>query len=642
MMSRLEGSRHRLKRTERANLTGPFFNKGQERSSEPDWIQLGDDSEKEDDVMLDQLEWKTESGMIGTTPMRFEFIPSFCLSTVRANRSDMYDPYVWEVSLTEDMCEKEQFGTIDYDQVYLDENSWGPLDPALVRQGEQEEMERFHKMGVYDYCSRQDALQYHEGKFIKVKWVRINKGTTSEPKVRCRLVCQELGYGTRDDELYAGTPALSIVKMMISRFASSGHIKRTLAIIDVKCAFLYGDVRRKIYIELPSQDEHSGGDTVGILKKAMYGTRDAPQIWRATVDKYALKLGFKKSALQPGVYFHSVRDLWMTVHVDDFLLVGATDAVEWFRHAISADYDITYAALGAGPDKSVKYLNRVISMSEEGVKIEGDEKHVKILLNEWGLIDSKGVDTPVVKDEVAGHRTEPMTSQQATLFRRGAARVNYMSQDRPDLSVASRMLSQRMSNPMQGDEIALKRVIIYLRLHPTCATVMSWQSEPEVMTLLVDADWAGCQESRKSTSGGCILLGNHLVSHWSKLQGTIALSSGEAELNSAVKGVSEAIGLKELCHAGGYDLKVQLGTDASVCKSILLRHGCGKIKHLSIKQLWVQGAVESYGIKILKIPRDWNGSDLLTHPVSKDTLYRHLVLLGCTAPPHPGSLRGGV
>ena len=89
-------------------------------------------------------------------------------------------------------------------------------------------------------------------------------------------------------------------------------------------------------------------------------------------------------------------------------------------------------------------------------------------------------------------------------------------------------------------------------------------------------------------------------------------------------------------------MKVQLGTDASVCKSILLRHGCGKIKHLSTKQLWVQGAVESYGIKILKIPRDWNGSDLLTHPVSKDTLYRHLVLLGCTAPPHPGSLRGCV
>ena len=276
------------------------------------------------------------------------------------------------------------------------------------------------------------------------------------------------------------------------------------------------------------------------------------------------------------------------------------------------------------------------------MQIEGDEKHVNILLKEWGLVDCRGVDTPVNKEDCALNRTEPMNSHQATLFRRGAARINYMSQDRPDLSVASRMLSQRMRKPMQGDEITLKRVIRYLRLHPKCATEMRWQSDPEIMTLLVDADWAGCHESRKSTSGGCILLGNHLVAHWSKLQGTIALSSGEAELNSAVKGVSEAIGLKELCQEGGYVLKIRLGTDASVCKSSLLHHGCGTIKHLSTKQLWVQGAVDSYGIQIFKIPREKNGSDLLTHPVSKDTLSRHLGLLGCTAPPWPGSLRGGV
>ena len=67
----------------------------------------------------------------------------------------------------------------------------------------------------------------------------------------------------------------------------------------------------------------------------------------------------------------------------------------------------------------------------------------------------------------------------------------------------------------------------------------------------------------------------------------------------------------------GLNIHVEIETDASVCKSILLRHGSGKIKHLSTKQLWVQGAIESYGMKVLKIPRERNPADLLTHSCTK-------------------------
>ena len=124
------------------------------------------------------------------------------------------------------------------------------------------------------------------------------------------------------------------------------------------------------------------------------------------------------------------------------------------------------------------------------------------------------------------------------------------------------------------------------------------------------------------------MLGNHLLVHWSKMQANIALSSGEAELNSAVKGVSEIIGVKFLCDEMLVPLKMTLKTDATVCKSILLRHGTGKIKHLSTKQLWVQGAIEAYGMKILKLPRALNGSDLLTHGCTIDDMKNHLQRLG--------------
>ena len=65
-----------------------------------------------------------------------------------------------------------------------------------------------------------------EGKFVKVKWVRTNKGTPLEPDVRCRLVAQELGYGQRMDEMFAGTPSLMMVKMALVHAAGGGPSRR--------------------------------------------------------------------------------------------------------------------------------------------------------------------------------------------------------------------------------------------------------------------------------------------------------------------------------------------------------------------------------------------------------------------------------
>ena len=202
--------------------------------------------------------------------------------------------------------------------------------------------------------------------------------------------------------------------------------------------------------------------------------------------------------------------------------------------------------------------------------------------------------------------------------------MNYMAQDRPDLPVASRLLSQGMSSPTVNDEARLKKVIRYLKSHPRCLSFMAWQSSSSVLSLLVDSDWAGDKIGRKSCSGGCINNGKHLIAHWSKLQGNVALSSGEAELNAAVKGVSEVIGIQEISREFGYEVKVSISTDASVCKSILLRHGAGKIKHLTTKQLWVQGAIETYGYAVYKIPREVNSADLMTHGCSNEDFRNHL------------------
>ena len=61
-----------------------------------------------------------------------------------------------------------------------------------------------------------------------------------------------------------------------------------------------------------------------------------------------------------------------------------------------------------------------------------------------------------------------------------------------------------------------------------------------------DTDWAGCQKTRKSTSGGGLVLGSHLIKSWSSTQNLVSLSSGEAEFYGVVKAAGMGLGYQAL------------------------------------------------------------------------------------------------
>ena len=152
------------------------------------------------------------------------------------------------------------------------------------------------------------------------------------------------------------------------------------------------------------------------------------------------------------------------------------------------------------------------------------------------------------------------------------------------------------------------------------------QGYVEVMT---DSDWAGDTQTRRSCSGGLISVGGNLIHHWSKTQQTVALSSGEAEMNASVKAISEGIGVTELLKEIGIkDVRMTVYTDSSACKGMILRRGSGKVKHLTTKQLWVQGAVRAHEIDIQEIPREANIADMLTHAVNKREMSDAMRMLG--------------
>ena len=113
-----------------------------------------------------------------------------------------------------------------------------------------------------------------------------------------------------------------------------------------------------------------------------------------------------------------------------------------------------------------------------------------------------------------------------------------------------------------------KDVIRFLAHRPRLVWKYDFQPMPSEITVFSDVNWANCSKSRKSTSGGYIMLGSHLLRAWSKTQAMIALSSGESETLAAIRGGTEALGMLSLMHDLGAELTSTLRLDASAALGI--------------------------------------------------------------------------
>ena len=132
-----------------------------------------------------------------------------------------------------------------------------------------------------------------------------------------------------------------------------------------------------------------------------------------------------------------------------------------------------------------------------------------------------------------------------------------------------------------------------------------------------DSDWAGCERARKSTTGGVLTVGNHVLNTWSRTQQTISLSSGEAEFYALGTGAAESLFLSSLMKEVlpkelQPNFPIQLRTDAIAGRGVCNRLGPGKIRHLEIRNLWLQDLVERRLMTVTHVKGEDNPADLLT------------------------------
>ena len=145
-----------------------------------------------------------------------------------------------------------------------------------------------------------------------------------------------------------------------------------------------------------------------------------------------------------------------------------------------------------------------------------------------------------------------------------------------------------------------------------------------------DTDWAGCSRSRKSTSGGCLMLGQHPIKAWSATQASIALSSGEAEYYGVVRGTSSSLGITAFYGDFGLELSIRVWTGSTAALGIGGRQGLGKHRHLQCHSLWVQQRLRCKEFKLLKVACEVNPADLFSkHLESRNKLDQVVGLFSC-------------
>ena len=178
----------------------------------------------------------------------------------------------------------------------------------------------------------------------------------------------------------------------------------------------------------------------------------------------------------------------------------------------------------------MRVLNRTLRWTDSGITYEPDQRHAEIIVKELNLFESSKNTTGPSKS--VQRRSKPSLHSSSSRKSRGiarkgqqrvhgqtrytsryrpsSARLHNLSLDRPDLQFAAKQASRFMATPRVSDWAPLKRIARYLVGYPRLVQTFRWQVAASMVTSFTDSDWAG-DRSRKSTSGGVVCLGHHMI-----------------------------------------------------------------------------------------------------------------------------------
>ncbi|PWA98998.1 hypothetical protein CTI12_AA013410 [Artemisia annua] len=372
------------------------------------------------------------------------------------------------------------------------------------------------------------------------KWIfkKKMKADGTIDKYKARLVIK--GFRQREGLDYFDT-YLPVTRITSIRMILAIAALRNLEVhqMDVKTAFLNGDLEEEIYMNQPEGFIAPGQENkVCRLVKSLYGLKQAPKQWHQKFDHAMLESGFKINECDKCVYVKDTSSGYviLCLYVDDMLIVGSNDKmIKSTKDMLKSKFDMKDMGLAD------VILGIKIIRTQNGLVLS-QAHYVDKILNTHNAGDSGLARTPI---DTSKHLSKNRGAGVAQLeYSRIIGMLMYlMTSTRPDLAYAVSRLSRYTSNPSYAHWGAMIRVLHYLRYSRDYG--LHYERYPAAIKGYSDANWISDIKDSRSTSGYIFTLCGGAISWKSSKQTVIAKSTMELEFIALDKCGQEAEWLRQ-------------------------------------------------------------------------------------------------
>ncbi|XP_025817673.1 uncharacterized protein LOC112894247 [Panicum hallii] len=207
-----------------------------------------------------------------------------------------------------------------------------------------------------------------------------------------------------------------------------------------------------------------------------------------------------------------------------------------------------------------------------------------------------------------------LSADDASSYRSIVGALQYMTMTRPDIQFAVQQACLYMHAPTTDHQALVKRILRYIRGTSSLGLHLCRSSKLDLVAFS-DADWAGCPDTRRSTSGFCIFLGDAMVSWSSKRQTTVSRSSAEAKYRGVANAVAKCTWLRQVLEELGFN---QAKATVVFCDNVSACYlSTNPVHHRPMKQIeldvhFVREKVALGQCQVLHVPTTQQFADAMT------------------------------
>ncbi|KAK1647994.1 hypothetical protein QYE76_065799 [Lolium multiflorum] len=446
-------------------------------------------------------------------------------------------------------------------------------------------------------------------KAVENKWI-FKRKTDADGNItvyKARLVAKGFRQiqGVDYDETFSPVAKLKSVRILL---AIAAFFDYEIWQMDVKTAFLNGDIEEELYMVQPKGFvDPKNADKVCKLQRSIYGLKQASKSWNRRFDKVIKDFGFIQCHGEACIYkkVSGSSVAFLILYVDDILLIGN-------------DIELLSSVKGIKiyRDRS----RRLIGLSQS--------TYLDKILKKFRMDESKKGFLPMLPGKVLSKTQGPATAEER----------ERMSQI-PYASAVGSIIYQ--SDPGIEHWTAVKNILKYLKR--TKDMFLCYGGDQElVVTSYTDASWNTDPDDSKSQSGYVFILNGAAVSWASSKQCTVAKSSTESEYIAASEASSEAVWMKRFI--------VELGVVPSALDPLVIYcdnmgaianaqepRSHKRLKHIKLRYHSIREYIEDGEVKICKVHTDLNVADPLTKALPRAKHDQHQNAMGVSCMMEEGS-----